>query len=343
MAIGNARRPKLTASLLERDACPAGAPIAPAGQADRHAGRTHACRPSSKEKIEDEQTSTHRQPRRALRAGRQRGGRVGCQRGSDSLHSRSATAIPAGEETGLALDATTNQVFVTSQFGATIELLGSGGIDCVECMAHNQASPMDVTGTGGRLLYTGVTVAGFEEDCELEDTSIPVGLTKTDALTTERLEVTASEPGTAVLRPVNAKGETISEFATLHIVAKPGKTCSIAASYVVTGKTLTYTVTGDVLEHQQHHRAEDEQKSGQPHRLGDNHSRCHRRHVSPGRTQIELTNCRGGDRKRPPAEVDRLTPREGRLPRRSADRPGGTSRPARREKPLRADHQARRR
>ena len=159
----------------------------------------------------------------------------------------SPTAIPAGEETGLALDATTNWILVSSQFGATIELVAER-IDCVECMAHNQASPMDVTGTGGRLLYTEVRVGGaFEENCTVEDTSIPAPLTKTDAATTERLEVTASEPGSAVLRPVNAAGETIEQFATIIVVAKPGKTCSIAGSYVVTGAGVTGTVSGDVL------------------------------------------------------------------------------------------------
>ena len=227
----------------------------------------------------------------------------------------SATAIPAGEETGLGLDPTTNQVFVTSQFGATIELIGSGGIDCVECMAHNQASPMDVTGTGGRLLYTGVTVGEpFSENCTVEDTSIPAPFTKTDAVTTERLEVTASEPGTAVLRPVNAAGETISEFATIHIVAKPGKTCAVAASYIVTGTGVTGTVSGDVLSVNSTTELKVNRKSGQPHPLGDNHSRRHRRHLPPGRTQRKLagspnkigTEVQSPGRQRPPGAFWRL-------------------------------------
>ena len=97
---------------------------------------------------------------------------------------------------------------------------------------------MDVTGIGGRLLYTEVRIAGFEPQCTVED-PVKGGMT----VTTETLKVTASDPGAAVFTPVNANGE----FATIHIVSTAGNSCSIAGAYVVKGATLTGSVTADVL------------------------------------------------------------------------------------------------
>jgi hypothetical protein len=149
----------------------------------------------------------------------------------------SPTAIPAGTSTGLALDSLSNWVLTTKQFGASIILTGTGGIDCQNCMGENQASPMDFTGTGGRLLFTGVStnISG----CTPED---PVGGPGT--VTSEPLKITASNPGTANLRPV-----TGTTFAVFHLMADPGQTCPIAGNYTVEdkGAGLTASWSGDVL------------------------------------------------------------------------------------------------
>jgi hypothetical protein len=145
----------------------------------------------------------------------------------------SSTAIPAGTSTGLAVDQLSNWVLATEQFGAKLVLTETGGIDCENCMVENQASPMDFTGTGGRLLFTGVTVN--VPNCTVEEPGKGAG-----TVTTEPLKVTASVPTSAMLSPV-----TPTTFAVIHVV---GGSCVIKGNYTVKGSSVTATVSGDVLK-----------------------------------------------------------------------------------------------
>jgi len=79
-----------------------------------------------------------------------------CQPGSTGNFGH--VAIAEGEETGLQLTKLTNpQLSVT--IGLVPTVLTATGVECKNCMAHNQTAGgvMDVTGSGGTVLFTGVT------------------------------------------------------------------------------------------------------------------------------------------------------------------------------------------
>ena len=145
----------------------------------------------------------------------------------------SPTAIPVGESTGLGLDALTTWELSTEQFGASIVLTGTA-VDCENCMIENQenAGVMDVTGSIGGLLFTGVTTN--IQNCTVEDPVKGAG-----TVTTEALKVTVQTPTSVVVTPVNG-----GTFATFHVV---GPKCLIAGNYAIKGTSLTGTISGDAV------------------------------------------------------------------------------------------------
>jgi len=153
-------------------------------------------------------------------------GNAHCSEGGTGWHH---VAIPAGEETQLILSATGQLTIASHVFGAAVEL-HSTALECVNCMGTNSGSAgsMKVSGSGGTLKFSGVTVAGtLEAKCKvLSDPGEVEGVVSTEPLKSET--VATNE---ALTSPVNAEG-ILAHFWIKH---KPEKVCNIEGTYTVTG------------------------------------------------------------------------------------------------------------
>lgn len=136
-------------------------------------------------------------------------------------------AIAVWESTQLTLTATGNQTIVFEVFGAEVELIGSG-LKCEGCMFNNFEGLLSksVLGYGGRLVYTGMSVAGtLGTNCEVKDPTTGAGTVRTEELTFISLDWKA----------MRAEPETGTEYMVIHFVSKPGKICPIAGTFTVEG------------------------------------------------------------------------------------------------------------
>jgi len=147
--------------------------------------------------------------------------------------------IAANTTTVLSLTKLANTVLEGKLFGANITLEATG-IECIECSAENrvEGGVMEVKGpaekmTGGKLRFTGVTVAGLTPPCTVVGNA-------TGQITTEALKFTTTVAGEARLEP--EAGTTLAVFSIT------GTGCPVAGSNIkVTGKSLA-KLTGAKLK-----------------------------------------------------------------------------------------------
>jgi hypothetical protein len=126
-----------------------------------------------------------------------------CQPGSTGNFGH--VAIAEGTSTGLALDKLTN-LELTIRIGLTnVVFTVHGAVDCIECMAENHSAGgvMDVTGTGGRLRFTEVTVS--PASCGVESITGEAGVIETEplhltTLSTTRATIEPAEEGGAITK-----------------------------------------------------------------------------------------------------------------------------------------------
>jgi hypothetical protein len=159
-----------------------------------------------------------------------------CTTGSEHKGNYGHVAIPAGETTQATLRATSTQVLKAELFGTLVELTGTE-VEAIGAHIHNNEAGgvMDVTGEGGRLLYSHVTVN--IPGCTPEAPGKGPGTVET-----EPLKVTTTEAGDTELSPVT--GEV---FAKIHFMAEAGHTCNLPATVDVEGGPVTATLNGATL------------------------------------------------------------------------------------------------
>jgi hypothetical protein len=151
-----------------------------------------------------------------------------CQPGSTGTSGHEA--IAANTSTTLSLTQLGNAKLTGTLFAATVELEATG-VECVECKAENKevGGVMEVTGSGGRLRFTGVTVVGLP-NCEVENKTV----------TTEPLKFTTTSAAGVTLEPVT--GTLLSKLTIKEIAA----TCNVKGTFKVEGKAAG-TLNGSVL------------------------------------------------------------------------------------------------
>jgi hypothetical protein len=127
-------------------------------------------------------------------------------------------------------------VLESELFGTTVKLEATE-VEAVGAHIHNNTTGevMDVTGEGGTLLYSNVTVD--IPGCTPEASGKGPG-----TITTEPLKVTTTEAGDVELSPV-----TGTLFAVIHFMAASGHTCNLPAEVPVEGKSVTATASGALL------------------------------------------------------------------------------------------------
>ena len=133
--------------------------------------------------------------------------------------------IPVGKTTTGRVKKLTNPVLKTIIAGAAVTLEATG-YECIECTGTNSGSAgaMKVSGTGGKLKITGVTVTSSPTKCFVES-ALGKGVVQTEPLTSE-----TTGTNEAVVKPV-----TGTTLATFSIVAQMGQTCAVAGPVTVKG------------------------------------------------------------------------------------------------------------
>jgi len=120
------------------------------------------------------------------------------------------------EDTQLTLHGIGNSLLKTKIAGGKVTLTATG-VECVECMAHNQevGGVMDVTGTGGHIRYTGVTIS--TAGCTVVN----------EEVNTEPLKVTTISANTAEVAPATEGNPE----AKIHLNVG----CTLGTEIIVTG------------------------------------------------------------------------------------------------------------
>jgi len=130
--------------------------------------------------------------------------------------------ITEGEETQLTLKNIGNSTLSTKIAGASVVLTATG-VECVECMFHNQkegSGAMDATGSGGHIRYTGVTIN--TASCKVVKGEVNTEPLKVTTLTKEKAEVS----------PVTVGGAE----AVIKLEPNTGfEKCTLGTSITVTG------------------------------------------------------------------------------------------------------------
>jgi hypothetical protein len=128
--------------------------------------------------------------------------------------------IKEGEETQLTFTAIGEQIFTTKIAIAKVVLAGKGGVECKECMVHNQTDPggkMDITGTG-RLRYTGVQI------------NVAACAVENDEIVTELLKFTSVTASTVSFEPV-----VPPNWARVKLVPSGAGPCPLGNEILITG------------------------------------------------------------------------------------------------------------
>ena len=117
--------------------------------------------------------------------------------------------IAENESTELKLTKETNPT-LKSKVGLATVTLTATGVNCVSCVAKNQtaAGTMDVTGSGGKIEFTGVTVS--TTNCAAEGLPEGGGAGTLGTVTTHKLKLTTLSPTKASLEPET--GTVVAEF-----------------------------------------------------------------------------------------------------------------------------------
>ena len=129
--------------------------------------------------------------------------------------------IPVNTSTSLKLNTLVPPVLKTIIAGASVTLEATG-VECLACTAANKGSAgsMEVSGSGGKLKFIGVTVASSPTKCEVVGGSV----------TTNELKVASTGTAEATISPL-----TGTALATFTIAAKAGQTCAVAGPVTVNG------------------------------------------------------------------------------------------------------------
>jgi hypothetical protein len=133
------------------------------------------------------------------------------------------------------------QVFTATIITVEVKLVGTG-VECMGCMAENRqgASEMEVFGSGGTLVYTGVTIPGMT-GCSVEGTvtgTPTVGSVETEPL---KVETVGQATKKALIRPVST-----NNISAKFKIIKTGSKCNLAGAYEVTGDVVS-TSEGAIL------------------------------------------------------------------------------------------------
>jgi len=138
-----------------------------------------------------------------------------CDPGSTGEGNYGHVAIPASESTQLTIDPIGEVILSAEIFGAEIEMRATG-VQCIDCMAenHEEGTEMDVTGSGGQLRFTDVTVNHHEEECTVvDDESVTgSGAGTPHQVTTTPLKLTTT--GTNTVRFVPVVGSVLAHLKT---------------------------------------------------------------------------------------------------------------------------------
>ena len=123
-------------------------------------------------------------------------------------------------------------------FGANVELSATG-VECVGCSGENKevGGVMEVTGTGGKLRFTGVKVVGAESVCTVVGSA-------TGTITTQPLKFTTTLVTGVTLEPVT--GTLLAEFNITGgscPVSGTGIKATGRARVTLAGAKLTFNVT----------------------------------------------------------------------------------------------------
>jgi hypothetical protein len=151
-------------------------------------------------------------------------------------------AIPENLSTGITIDKVTNPKLETKIGLVNVVLTGTGAIECNGCMAENQTDPetgkMDVTGSGGRIVFHGVQIS--VKGCKVTN----------EEFEAEPLRLTTLSPTKAALTPVNPP-----TMALINVEDNGAEHCPLAslieirghAGAEVHGATVIFTATSSAM------------------------------------------------------------------------------------------------
>jgi hypothetical protein len=134
--------------------------------------------------------------------------------------------IATGTNTQLTAKKVGTLFFLDTEIGGASVSLSASGLECVECMVQNSGflGSMGVSGSGGKLKLTGVTVTSGSASCFVESSS------GKGVVLTEPLAFEATGTNSILVKPQS--GTALAKF---QIKAQVGGKCAIAGSYTVSG------------------------------------------------------------------------------------------------------------
>jgi hypothetical protein len=163
-----------------------------------------------------------------------------CQPGSSGTSGH--VSIAANTSTTLTLNGTGTQELEAKIFGATVTLQATG-LECVGCTGENKETGgvMEVTGSGGSLKYSGVSIAGsLGFSCVVYEDNAGV-LGTQGVIRTTPLKVSTNKVGAATIAPVT--GTPLAHFFIATNSNSHLTVCPLTGTFTIFG-TVPVTTSG---------------------------------------------------------------------------------------------------